>query len=83
MDLTFGATGSTRALPDELVSSGSNGFCCGVLCCFKNSAQTHTMAAAYSNGETIQILQALLSHSKYFTPYLPNSEMLKSWFLFF
>jgi hypothetical protein len=44
MDLAFGATEASVAPPVGAVSDRSNGFCCGVLCCFEVAVQTHKIA---------------------------------------
>jgi hypothetical protein len=41
MDLVFGASEGSSALPVSVVSHRSNTSCCGVLCCFENHTQTH------------------------------------------
>jgi hypothetical protein len=43
MDLAFGATEGSTLPPVGVVSDRSNGFCCGVLCCFENGVQTYKM----------------------------------------
>jgi hypothetical protein len=44
MDLAFEATEGSTAPPVGVVSDRSNGFCCGVLCCFETAVHTLKMA---------------------------------------